>query len=306
MKIPKQKKTAGKKADRFTFIILPASAAPPVRINISKRSIAVCLTVLAVIAFGALTTTVKYHSRQADFKRVEQIKQESLDKDKTIQKLAEEIETIDKRQQELQTKQAEIKKMMGIKTENRVTEQPSRGGQGGADLRTRPFSVKDSLDTTYKVRASLGQNDKEIEQLLARVKKDTAYYRSIPNQWPAEGEISSPFGWRESPFGGQKEGYHDGVDVANNYGTPILAAGDGTVTWAGWKKVYGQTIEISHGNGLLTRYGHNSRLLVAAGDKVQKGQTIAVMGSTGRSTGPHLHFSVLKQGVPQNPYDYLP
>lgn len=306
MKIHKQRKSRKKGADNFTFIIVPASAGKPIKINFSKRIIVSTLVLIALLALGALANTYRYYSSQADIRRVEQIKQENRNKDKTIEKLADEIKAIDKKQQELQNKQTLIKKMMGIKVESRHEAEPSRGGKGGTDLMERPGATADSFDSARQIKANLATDDAEINQLIIRVQDDTAYFRSLPNQWPTEGEISSSFGWRKSPFGGRNEGFHDGLDLANNQGTPILAAGDGTVIWAGWKPVFGRTIEISHVNGLVTKYGHNARLLVKEGDKVKKGQTIAEMGTTGRSTGPHLHFTLLKQNVPQDPMIYLP
>lgn len=303
MKIHTQRKNKKKIPNNFTFIIVPGSTAKPIKINFSKKIMVCTLAVIGMFAFGALATTYKYYSSQNDIRRVDAIKQQMQKKDETIEKLADEIKSIDKQQQDLQQKQTMIKKMMGIQVESRHVEEPSRGGKGGADLLERPA---DSFDSAQQIKTNLAADEDEINQLLARVKANTAYFRSLPNQWPAEGEISSSFGWRKSPFGGRNEGFHDGVDLANKNGTLILAAGDGTVIWAGWKPVYGRTIEINHGNGLVTKYGHNAQLLVKVGDKVKKGQNIAIMGSTGRSTGPHLHFSLLKLNIPQDPMIYLP
>jgi murein DD-endopeptidase MepM/ murein hydrolase activator NlpD len=306
MNLHKHRKIRKKGADNFTLIIVPASIAKPIKINFSKKVITSSLLIIALLAFSALATTYRYYSSLADFKRVDEIKQENHDKDATIEKLANEIKAIDKKQQELQDKQTQLKKMMGIKVESRHEEEPSRGGKGGTDLQERPAATADSFDSAELIRHNLADEEEEINQLIARIKDDIAYFRALPNQWPAEGEISSPFGWRDSPFGGRSEGFHDGLDLANNVGTPILAAGDGTVISAGWKPVYGRTIEINHGNGLVTKYSHNSQLLVSEGDKVKKGQKIALMGTTGRSTGPHLHFTLFKQNIVQDPMIYLP
>ncbi|TCJ11873.1 M23 family metallopeptidase [Parasulfuritortus cantonensis] len=116
--------------------------------------------------------------------------------------------------------------------------------------------------------------------------------------------VSSVFGTRIDPFTGQRA-RHDGLDFADNLGAPILAAESGVVLTATSHPQFGNEVEIDHGNGLVTRYGHTSRLLVKKGDLVKRGQKIAEMGSTGRSTGPHLHFEVLRNGVPQNPIGYL-
>lgn len=116
--------------------------------------------------------------------------------------------------------------------------------------------------------------------------------------------VSSVFGYRNDPFTGRRA-RHEGLDFADDFGAPILAAESGVVLTATSHPQYGNELEIDHGNGLVTRYGHTSRLLVKKGDVVKRGQEIAEVGSTGRSTGPHLHFEVLKNGVQQNPIGYL-
>ena len=120
--------------------------------------------------------------------------------------------------------------------------------------------------------------------------------------WPVSGSISSYFGGRYI-FGSYS--YHSGLDIAVSYGTTIKAADGGTVTFAGTKGAYGKLVIITHDNGTQTYYGHNSSLLVSAGDKVYQGQAIAKAGSTGRSTGPHCHFEVRVNGSAVNPLNYL-
>ncbi len=116
--------------------------------------------------------------------------------------------------------------------------------------------------------------------------------------------VSSGFGERSDPFTGLTE-FHQGMDFAGRAGSPILAAADGVVSWAGTREGYGKMVEIQHSNGLVTRYGHAQRILVHSGEVVSKGQRIALLGSTGRSTGPHVHFEVLQGGVAVNPGRYL-
>lgn len=121
-------------------------------------------------------------------------------------------------------------------------------------------------------------------------------------RWPTSGTITSDYGYRNI-FGGTS--YHSGIDIANSYGTDIVAADGGEVIYAGWMSGYGYLVQIDHQNGYVTYYGHNSSLLVSVGDKVYKGQHIAEMGSTGRSTGNHCHFEVRYNGERQDPMDYV-
>ncbi len=122
--------------------------------------------------------------------------------------------------------------------------------------------------------------------------------------WPVTGVITSPFGWRRSPFGGGAE-FHQGLDIGANMGTTVTAAASGTIISAGWYGGYGNYILIDHGGGMSTGYGHLSRIFVSNGQQVVRGQAIGAVGSTGASTGPHLHFEVRISGKPVDPTAYL-
>ena len=124
---------------------------------------------------------------------------------------------------------------------------------------------------------------------------------SMPSVWPTTGVISSPYGLR---WGGSD--FHPGIDIANDMGTPIVATADGIVEYAGWNSGgYGNMVDINHGNGIMTRYGHASQVVVSTGQSVKRGQVIAYMGSTGFSTGPHCHYEVHVNGQRVNPISYL-
>ena len=126
-----------------------------------------------------------------------------------------------------------------------------------------------------------------------------------PNIWPVTGPISSYYGYRTSP-GGIGSTFHEGVDIAGDYGTPISATAAGTVTQAGWVGGYGYLVEVRHADGIVTRYGHNSAVLVYEGQHVDQGSMIALMGSTGNSTGPHCHYEVRIHGEAVDPMYFLP
>lgn len=127
----------------------------------------------------------------------------------------------------------------------------------------------------------------------------------MPNIWPVAGPISSYYGYRTSP-GGIGSTFHEGVDIAGDYGTPISATAAGTVTEAGWVGGYGYLVEVKHADGIVTRYGHNSAVLVYEGQHVDQGSMIALMGSTGNSTGPHCHYEVRIHGEAVDPMYFLP
>ena len=150
------------------------------------------------------------------------------------------------------------------------------------------------------------QRELEAEREAQRRAAGIVGTESAPGtlSWPVSGTITSPFGYRQNPFGGGME-FHQGLDIAAPMGTTITAASSGTVIQAGWFGGYGNYIVIDHGGGMSTGYGHCSQIFVSVGQKVQKGQAIGAVGSTGASTGPHVHFEVRINGKPVDPAAYL-
>lgn len=129
---------------------------------------------------------------------------------------------------------------------------------------------------------------------------------NIPSIWPVMGTLRSGVGIRSNPFGGSSREYHKGQDISAPMGTSVIATADGTVTIAGWQRGYGWVVYIDHGNGISTRYGHLSRIDVTVGQTIRRGEQLGLVGSTGRSTGPHLHYEVRINGQPVSPLQYLP
>jgi murein DD-endopeptidase MepM/ murein hydrolase activator NlpD len=169
-----------------------------------------------------------------------------------------------------------------------------------------------TVDASY--RASLyafnamktAATDPEIgAQGLNFVPAAAPYLRSLPSIWPVRGEITNGFGDSADPFSGA-EAFHPGVDIAAPMGTPVEATANGLVIQAGWETGYGNTILIDHGDGITTRYGHLSKILVVVGEQVKRGEVIGAVGMTGRATGPHLHYEVRIHDTPVNPARFLP
>lgn len=181
---------------------------------------------------------------------------------------------------------------------------PARGGPE-ADVSATSVASTD-LDSMLDELAL--QIDDRADQLavLERVLANRRLSSErVPQGRPARsGWLSSYFGKRTDPFSGKQE-FHAGVDFAGTEGVDILAVASGVVTWSGKRYGYGTMVEINHGNGLVTRYAHNKENLVEVGDTVKKGQAIAKMGKSGRATGPHVHFEVLKHGQKVNPLKYV-
>lgn len=179
-----------------------------------------------------------------------------------------------------------------------VVSDESTSAQGGPYLQ-RIDTALSTLEEIIPAQVnSLGQVKEALEEKRYRLEH-------TPNIWPNDGWVSSSFGRRRDPFTG-KYAYHEGIDIANHQGTPIFATAAGKVTHAGYMGGYGNLVIIDHGFGIETRYGHIDRLLVKRGDEVTKGQKIATVGNTGRSTGPHVHYEVRVKGKPVSPFRYLP
>lgn len=178
-----------------------------------------------------------------------------------------------------------------------------RATEGNADELSRKQSAE--LEAGF---AELSRKSSYLEQVLQDEYELLADKRDFlearPTRRPAPGYFTSGFGLRKSPFGGQLK-MHEGLDIANVPGTPIRAPANGVVTFASVKSGYGETVIIDHGYGLETVYGHTKKILVKVGQRVKRGDTIALLGNTGRSTGPHVHYEVRIRGTPVDPLSYI-
>lgn len=159
-------------------------------------------------------------------------------------------------------------------------------------------------NTLLSLGSELEKREMSLSELVDFLEEQRLLVLSTPSIWPVKGWLSSKFGYRISPFTGRRV-FHEGIDVAARYGVPVIATGKGIVIYAGYKLGYGNLVTIDHGFGYVTRYGHNSKVLVKVGDRVEKGHNIAKVGNTGKSTGPHVHYEVLVNGIPVNPLKFI-
>ncbi len=172
-------------------------------------------------------------------------------------------------------------------------------GMGGYISKENPtreklMSIKNLVEMEYR----------DLQNLKKIVKEKQEELKYTPSLLPSYGYITSGFGYRRDPFTGRMK-FHEGLDISAPTGTPVYAPADGVVTFVGMRNGYGLVIEIKHGDRYITRYAHLSESLVRVGQRVQRGDMIARVGNSGRSTGPHLHYEVLKNGVPVNPRRYI-
>ncbi len=182
--------------------------------------------------------------------------------------------------------------------------EPALGGPEEPSLAST-IAVPEVLEAMQSLDQQLNNREAQLGALESVLINQQLVARVSPQGRPvASGWMSSYFGKRTDPFTG-KPANHNVVDFAGKAGAEVLAVADGVVTWSSKRHGYGELIEINHGNGYATRYAHNSENLVAVGDEVSKGQTVALMGDTGRATGPNLHFEVLHQGKQVNPVNFI-
>ncbi len=251
-----------------------------------KASALVAAFLFCAAAYGVYGLT-----REAVHLRIEaennRLRLENEQQRQKLQKLENRVEAIEDASRRLS-------EISGVQTEQ-GEEGTSQHGAGGPALELDPAAVE-RLET----RAARLETDLRLYEAALRERA------RVPSIWPVEGESTDSFGIRGNPFGGGGAEFHPGQDIAAPRGTPVLAPAEGKVLEAGWKNGYGQTVVIDHGNGLTTRYGHLSKVEVSAGQELKRGDQLGQVGSTGRSTGPHLHYEVRVGELPVSPQHYLP
>ena len=218
-----------------------------------------------------------------------------------IDLLARKLGDMQARMQQLESLGQRVSGLAGINP----AELQRSPGQGGIQI-AGPALTMEELQTTLQQLDQLTHQRTDLMTVLeSRLIEQKVKTMTVPTQVPVfDAALGSPFGWRVDPITGHMA-LHTGLDFAALSGTPILAAAGGVVVTQEYQTDYGNMVEIDHGNDLITRYAHASRVFVRKGDLIRRGQRIADVGSTGRSTGPHLHFEVLVRGVPQDPQKFL-
>lgn len=172
---------------------------------------------------------------------------------------------------------------------------------GGVAMPADQAPVREDMDRLLGVVKEEGESIRTLERFLGRASRVLA---SLPSRWPVRGPVNSDFGQRRSPWAPNSE-FHSGIDIGAAIGTPVKAPAPGTVVFAGQHAEYGITVVIDHGNDTKSLYGHLSRLNVTTDQAVQRGDTVAFTGNTGRSSGPHLHYEIQVKGQPVNPHSYI-
>ncbi|HEV8133790.1 MAG TPA: M23 family metallopeptidase [Pyrinomonadaceae bacterium] len=276
------------KEDRFyAFIIAHTSRsrARVQRIRVERRVVSISCVIAAVVIAG-LVYGLYGLTQQAAHLRT-QWENQRLRAENERQK--QELEKLNNRVEKVEDTSRKLAEKSGV-----ITEEPASPGSGGPEL---PLDEM-GLATLGSKMGRLEENMRAYEGIL----RQRGY---TPTIWPVDGTLEGGFGGRRNPFGGPGYEFHTGQDIEAPMGTPVIAGARGQVSFVGWQNGYGQLVVIDHGGGLSTRYGHLSHIDVDLGQSVSRGQLIGKVGSTGRSTGPHLHYEVRINDQAVNPLQYL-
>jgi murein DD-endopeptidase MepM/ murein hydrolase activator NlpD len=305
-------------AQKYTVLFIDDKGNPVRESLVSKRMIQTVATI-ALLMVGLVATGVYHYIG---------LRHAVSDKDNLLAQLNNQNTQIESQRKQIQSFAQDIN---GLKTslmalnqfENKIrimanlehkVDKASLFGIGGSALedldsnlplkQDHDHLMREMHDHMNEVQQASTEQEGSFSTLIKSLESKRNLLASTPSLRPTTGWISSDFGYRVSPFTGRKE-FHRGLDIATQQGTPIIAPADGLVTYSGPKWLMGNMLAIDHGYGIITRYGHTSKLLKNKGDHVKRGEVIALVGNTGRSTGPHLHYGVRLNGVPVNPAKYI-
>ena len=304
--------------NRMTFILLSGNGSRIRQFSYSKLVLAAgaVLSLITMIGVGLLVRD--YLNLKNTAAQVAQLESKVAARDAEIGHHKRQIECFANEINQLKLNLVALdsfeKKIRVIANLEKPAGQDNLFGVGGAtpeDLDTSASLRRDQSglirsmhDQVEQLESASFKQEQDFTSLLGQLKEKKNLLACTPSIRPAKGWISSRFGYRISPFTGRRE-LHAAYDIANREGSPIIAPADGVVTYVGKKGLYGNLLIVDHGYGLATRYGHLKSFDVKKGAKIKRGDIIAKMGSTGRSTGPHVHYEVRLNGVPVNPEKYF-
>ena len=305
------------KNDEYTIKIIPNKTDDVKLFTISKNMLRYVMTsvvIMIVLVVGSLSFAgYVYFNNQADKQHLQELQEANALQQQQLSELDKKANSLKEDMDQLNNLENELKQLSGIELpegNNGDCVNLEQNGQGGPYPQTPTIeNVRLTLDTVENTMNGKLNNMEELKKRLQTAIMMKRQQVAIANQtisitpsiWPAKGVVSSPYGLR---WGGSD--FHPGIDIANDMGTPIRATADGVISVAGWNSGgYGNMVDIDHGNGIMTRYGHASYVVVSAGQQVKRGQIVAYMGSTGFSTGPHVHYEVRINGRAVDPSSYL-
>ncbi len=300
---------------KITFFILSNTGSLIKKTTVSQRFItvfaAICLISFSFIIYDYFNLKKTALCTKELENNISNQREEITSQRKQIKAFAVEINSLKSKLVDLKNIEEKIRNVANIEENANSGNLFGVGGSIPEDLDTQiPITekhnslIREMHEQTRQFNLAAVNQKKSFESLFKNLEDQRNLLVSTPAVRPADGWISSKFGYRISPFTGLRE-FHKGLDIASRKGTPIIATADGVVTFTGVKGLMGRVIVIDHGHGMVTRYAHIHKVLKKCGDAVKRGETIALVGNTGRSTGSHLHYEVHLNGIPVNPGKYI-
>jgi murein DD-endopeptidase MepM/ murein hydrolase activator NlpD len=284
----------------YTLIVVPHAKARFRQIRVPVRLAKWTFTAVGVVGFTVAGVLVHYARITAeihDLRRLRTENSELLTKTRTYEENAGKLQA---KVLQLQTMVTKLGVMAGL--EHSLPEAGSAGVGGAVGMESQaPVLAPRALAAIDESLTSLTRRSAQLEEFY---RDQTLVLASTPSIWPVRGYLSAGFGNRKDPFTGQRD-FHSGIDISTPIGTRIFAPADGVILSAAVQGAYGNSIMVDHGYGVVTRYGHLDAYAVRAGQRVRRGDLIGFVGSTGRSTGPHLHYEVWVRDQAQNPIHFI-
>jgi murein DD-endopeptidase MepM/ murein hydrolase activator NlpD len=297
-------------SDHFTLMIIPNRKSGVKKISVPKTSLRNILIAFILIVLVTLYVIYDYASINRDRAELARLRTQTKEQSQQLRELGTKIDQFSNRMEELQQFDKKIRVMAYEMSRDKKL---PLVGIGGSDKATR---IADLLNKDHdeviagmrknieKLNEEANNREKSFNELIGFLHEQKSILASTPSLWPVQGWVTSEFGARQSPFRSGVE-FHKGLDISTRFGKEIIAPADGFVTNAGFDSGDGKFIKIEHGHGFSTAYLHLSRINIKQGSRVKRGDIIGYVGDTGRSTGPHLHYSVLVNNVQVNPRKYL-
>ncbi|MFH1137201.1 MAG: M23 family metallopeptidase [Pseudomonadota bacterium] len=301
---------------KYTVLVLPRRAGQ-VKILTIGKALPVFLLAFFLVLFAGVSSFAYYSWHKLETfqdldREVKRLREDNRDQTIQVFAFADKIRLLEQEMGKL--RQSDLK-LRTMSSQGKFVSGPVRPGLGGSDSQAvspRTALKTDSRRLIRRMHLELEQlldeadQREQSQQELGRFLEDArSIIASTPDILPLEGEITSFFGYRTSPFGGRSTEFHRGLDIVSGVGTPIVAPADGIVLASEWNSGYGLILTINHGYGVVTRYAHLAKVYVEPGDTVEKGRKICATGMSGRTTGPHLHYETIFNGVPVNPLRFL-
>jgi len=290
-------------------MIIPNRKSGVKKISVPKASLRNILIASIVIVLVALYVIYDYASINRDRTELARLRVQTKEQSQQLRDLGMKLDQFSDRMEELM----QFDKKIRVLAYETSKDKKLPLGIGGSDKETR---IKDLLDKDHndviaemrkgveKLNEEATEREKSFNELLAFLREQKSILASTPSLWPVQGWVTSEFGQRQSPFRSGVE-FHNGLDISTRFGKEVIAPADGFVVNTGYDSQDGKFIRIEHGHGFSTAYLHLSRIAEKQGARVKKGEIIGNVGDTGRSTGSHLHYSVLVNNVQVNPRKYL-